>query len=71
MSLAHVVYNISNDNDFAAKWNRDPQAALAGSGFKLTREEFNFLSAGLERGSKDELLKVRLSELVSMARSWR
>ena len=71
MSLAHVVYNISNDNDFAAKWNRDPKAALAGSGFTLTREEFNFLSAGLQRSSNGDLQKMSLSELVSMARKWR
>ena len=31
MSLAQVAYTISTDADFAAKWNEDPQTALAGT----------------------------------------
>ena len=39
MSLVHVVYNISTDNDFAAKWDVDPETALADQGLQLSREE--------------------------------
>lgn len=67
MSLAQVAYNISNDADFAAEWNKDPRTALAGKGFELSREEFNFLSAGLRKEGQ----RVKLSELVLAASSWR
>ena len=43
MSLAQVVYSISTDHDFAAQWNKDPEAALAGRGLKLSSEEMAFL----------------------------
>ena len=71
MSLAQVAYNISNDDDFAAEWNRDPQTALAGRGFQLSQEEFNFLSAGLRKGFQHEGRRVKLSDLVLAASSWR
>ena len=68
MSLAQVVYRISNDSDFAAEWRRDPEAALAGKGLRLSREEFTFLSQGLKR-TEDH--NVSLSEIVMAATSWR
>jgi hypothetical protein len=71
MSLAQVVYNISTDSDFAALWRRDPEAALAGKGFKLSREELEFLSAGLRRGGHEEGRSIRLSDLAVKARDWR
>jgi hypothetical protein len=71
MSLAKVVYRISNDADFAALWRRDPEAALAGNGFSLSREEYDFLSKGLRRVGFEGGQKVRLSELDFVARSWR
>lgn len=67
MSLAQVVYNISTDSDFAARWNRDPEGALQDKGFKLSREEFAFLSTGLSRRDGD---KVRLSDLAVKASGW-
>jgi len=70
MSLAQVVYQISTDSDFAAQWNQDPEAALAGKGLKLSPEEMAFLSAGLKRSRIDESQKVRLSEVVQLARGW-
>jgi hypothetical protein len=67
MSLAQVVYNISTDSDFAAHWSRDPEEALKNKGFKLSREEFAFLSTGLSRKDGD---KVRLSDLAVKASGW-
>jgi hypothetical protein len=69
MSLAQVVYNISNDADFAALWRSDPDTALAKRGLKLSKEEQAFLSKGLHRGSSDGT-KVRLSELMALATQW-
>ena len=71
MSLAQVVYNISTDSDFAAQWRKDPEAALAGKGYQLTREEFNFLSSGLTKSGYREGRRVNLSDLVLAASSWR
>jgi len=68
MSLAKVVYNISTDPDFAAKWQRDPHAALSDRGLKLSREEVAFLSTGLERGGN--VSKVRLAEFKDVYRGW-
>jgi len=71
MSLAQVVYNISNDSDFADQWRNDPKAALAGRGFHLSREEINFLAAGLTKGGRDEGRAVKLSDILREASSWR
>jgi hypothetical protein len=71
MSLAHVVYKISNDSDFAAQWQRDPKAALTGNGYSLSREELAFLSKGLRRTGFEEGRKLHLSELDVIAGSWR
>jgi hypothetical protein len=70
MSLAQVIYNISNDSDFASKWRNDPEAALAGKGLKLSREELVFLSEGLTR-SRYGGSPVRLSDLARQATNWR
>ena len=70
MSLAQVAYNISNDADFAAQWNKDPKTALARKGFELSQEEFNFLAAGLRKGNLQGQ-RVSLSELVLAASTWR
>lgn len=69
MSLAQVVYNISNDADFAALWRSDPDAALAKRGLKLSKEEQAFLSRGLNSGTA-ESDKVRLSDLMALATQW-
>ena len=71
MSLAQVVYKITNDSDFAAKWLRNPEAALEGNGFHLTQEEYAFLAKGLRQVNNGNGQSVRLSELVLEARSWR
>ncbi len=71
MSLAQVVYNISTDAEFAAQWSKDPEAALAGKGFQLSREELNFLKSGLKESVQDDGQRVRLSDIVLAASSWR
>lgn len=71
MSLAQVVYNISTDAEFAAQWSKDPEAALAGKGYQLSREEFNFLKSGLKDSVQDDGQRVRLSDIVLTASSWR
>ncbi len=71
MSLAQVIFNISNDSDFASKWYSDPEAALAGKGLRLSREEMNFLSKGLTRSRHGDGSTVRLSDLARMHTSWR
>jgi len=71
MSLAHVVYKISNDSDFAAQWRQDPKAALTGNGYSLSREELAFLSKGLRRAGFEEGQTLHLSELDVIAGSWR
>ncbi len=69
MSLAQVAYTISTDSDFAALWNKDPQTALAGKGFELSREEFNFLANGLRKGFQER--RVSLSDLILEVKDWR
>ena len=71
MSLAQVVYNISNDADFASQWRKDPEAALAGKGYQLSLEEFNFLSVGLLKSGHTEGHRINLSELISTRSSWK
>ncbi len=68
MSLAQVVYHITNNAEFAEKWRNDPEAALKDKGFQLSREEMNFLCAGL--GGTVQSGSVRLSELAIKATSW-
>ena len=70
MSLAQVAYTISTDADFAAEWNKDPRNALAGKGFELSQEEFNFLSKGLRKGFRQNGSSTDLSDLVRELRGW-
>lgn len=53
MTLAHVVYSISTDSDFASKMRINPERALAEKGWKLSKEEQAFLSVGLTRKARD------------------
>jgi hypothetical protein len=68
MTLAQVVYNISNDTDFASRWHSNPEAALAEKGLKLSKEEFAFLSRGLKRRETEH---VSLQDLMKMTTGWR
>ena len=70
MSLAQVVYNITTDNEFADKWQLDPETALAESGLQLSREELAFLSTGIKNSWNGSKGNVRLSELALLHRGW-
>lgn len=68
MALAQVVYHISRDSDFAAQMRTDPEGALAGRGFSLSKEELAFLTKGLFRTSRE---KVNIEDLaVKAAMGW-
>jgi hypothetical protein len=71
MSLAQVIYNISTDSDFSAKWKLDPEGALAGKGLRLSRDELTFLMEGLRRNGFKNDHTVRLSDLARKATNWR
>jgi hypothetical protein len=68
MSLAQVVYSISNDNEFAKQWKQDPEQALRSKGLELSKEEQAFLTMGFKRYTPAELGKVGLTSLTSA--SW-
>ncbi len=51
MTLAQVVYEISNNEDFAAQYRSNPEAALAQKGLTLSKEEQAFLRMGLNQSS--------------------
>ena len=70
MSLAQVVYNMSTDNDFAARWDHDAEQALVEKGLQLSREELAFLKSGLKNGRSGKSGRVRLSDLVLISRGW-
>jgi len=58
MALAHVVYQISTDADFATRMRSEPEKALAERGWHLSKEELSFLLASLTKKAlgKDEIL---------------
>ena len=58
MALAHVVYQISTDADFATRMRSEPEKALAERGWFLSKEELSFLLASLTKKAlgKDEIL---------------
>ena len=61
MTLAQVVYNISNDQEFAEMWQSDPETALANRGLKLSKEEKAFLVMGLKDYKADPNGKVSMA----------
>lgn len=71
MTLAQVVYHLSNDSDFAARMRKDPESALAEKGFSLSKEEQAFLAKGLTRGSHADGSKVTMNEIASLYVGWR
>jgi len=71
MTLAQVVYHLSNDADFADQMRANPEAALAEKGFMLSKEEQAFLSRGLHRGIHTDGSKVSMNEVASLYVGWR
>lgn len=69
MTLAQVVYHLTNDTDFADQLYSNPEKTLANRGWKLSTEELNFL---LTAQSRKDQTKVRLTSLADeKAAAWR
>lgn len=71
MTLAQVVYSISNDKEFADQYRSDPDAALVRKGLKLSKEEQAFLALGFKRYSPDSQVKLNLTSLAAFWYPWR
>jgi hypothetical protein len=69
MSLAQVVYNISNDSEFAEQWKSNPEQALQSKGFELSKEEQAFLMMGFKRINPADFAKASLVGFTSA--SWK
>ena len=54
MELAHVVYRVSTDTDYAAQLQSDPETTIEKLGLKLSADELASLLAILRRNSKQE-----------------
>lgn len=69
MTLAQVVYQMSNDNDFASELYSNPQVALSKRGLKISNEELAFLLSARNRVETQKLDVVSLSDVGNGA--WR
>ena len=69
MTLAQVVYQMSNDTDFASELYSNPEAALAKRGLKLSRQEINFLVTARHRVEQQKLDVVSLADAPAL--NWR
>ena len=63
MTLAQVVYKISNDTDFASELYTNPEAALAKRGLKISNEELAFLLTARHRVEQQKLDVVSLADV--------
>jgi hypothetical protein len=68
MTLAQVVYHMSNDTDFASQLSSNPDAALKTRGWKLSKEELEFLLSTFKRGGFE---KTSIEDLAVRAGGWR
>ena len=55
MELAHVVYRVSTDADYAAQFQSDPETTAEKLGLKLSSEELASLLSILRRNSDKRL----------------
>ena len=68
MTLAQVVYHMSNDTDFASQLSSNPDVALKTRGWKLSKEELAFLLSTFKRGGFE---KTSIEDLAIRAGGWR
>ena len=69
MTLAQVVYQMSNDPDFAAQLLASPEATLAKYGLRLSKEEIAFL---LTAHRREDQTRTRIAALAQThASNWR
>lgn len=71
MTLAQVVYHLSNDSDFATQMRTDPETALAEKGLTISKEEQAFLSNGLTRSTRADGSKISMNDIASLYVGWR
>ncbi|MDX1418180.1 MAG: hypothetical protein R3293_28530 [Candidatus Promineifilaceae bacterium] len=57
MELAHVVYRVSTDADYAAQFQSDPDSTLEKLGLSLSKEEIASLLAVLRGGTISDYRK--------------
>ncbi len=69
MALAHVVYQISTDKDFAVRMQSDPVGALGERGWSLSKGEIAFLLSTLKRNTEQTEIRRLVKPL--LARNWR
>lgn len=69
MTLAQVVYQMSNDTDFASELYSNPEAALAKRGLKISNQEIAFLLTARNRVEQQKLDIVSLADAPTGA--WR
>ena len=67
MTLAQVVYQMSNDTDFASQLFSNPESAVKSRGLKLSQEELAFLVTAHQRDDQPRI--VNLSE--ELGTGWR
>ncbi len=67
MTLAQVVYQMSNDTDFASQLFSNPESTLELRGLKLSQEELAFLVTAHQRDDQPRI--VNLSD--DLATRWR
>ena len=70
MELAHVVYRVSTDAEYAAQFQSDPETTLEKLGLRLSKEELASLLAVLRGGSGQDLLRALKTNELSIAHKW-
>ena len=69
MELAHVVYRVSTDSDYAAKFRSDPESTIAKLGLKLNKDELASLLA-VVRGRSDQSESKILDRTLTIRSGW-
>lgn len=70
MELAHVVYRVSTDADYAEQFRSDPETTLEKLGLNLSKEEVASLLAVLKGGTNHDLLRMMRSKDRTVAGKW-
>ena len=60
MELAHVVYRVSTDADYAAQLQSDPETTIEKLGLKLNADELASLLSIIRRNSDQEQIGLKI-----------
>ena len=71
MELAHVVYRVSTDADYAAQFQSDPETTLEKLGLSLSKDEIASLLAVLRGGRDQDLLARVRTTKTPLAIGWK